>query len=639
VSVAWFDGVTITVEVAFTTAPLATTPTWTDVSAYVRGIEIDRGRSDEFSKFGPGTCAVTFSNRDRRFDPEYAAGAYFGNLNPMKKIRVRATYSATTYDLFVGFVQGWPQAYEFTFDSTVTVQCVDGSRILESSTLNRSAYEAAVLADGPMAYYPLQGENTYEDALGGSALSPSGTWGAGSSTGVIGADESLVPTERQFVTPGSEAYLTSSAPVPSAPLSLDAWVFMSGVPNVSDFHYFQINGGLDTTSNWIYVRYSYLFGWKVNVKNAAINRWYATTAGVTGTAVGWHHLAVTLDASTVAIYLDGALLWSAAPVVGTAGLTEGPASVLLSCRVNTTVTPQADALAHVAFYPTTLSAARITEHYLAGIAAYGHPYGERSGGRVGRVLDEAGWPAADRTLSTGDTVHGPYIPDRQSAMGYMQDAETAEDGYLFIGKNGNVVLRDRNWQWTQASVGTFSDDGSDIPYEAITIDANSLEPLRTAVSVTYGPNDAYLKVEDATAKTAYGPAFEALSTPTLDSSLTARSLAQYRLRAWKDPSTRITELTVQPRAKAATAYPVVLALELGDRITVERTPGNPVVGSQIVKSLTVQGISHSIDVDGTWLTTLYLSPAPALGTAVPYLIVGDATYGQIGAGPGNKIPF
>lgn len=645
-SVAWFDGVTITVEVAFTTAPLASSPSWTDVSAYVRGIEIDRGRSDEFSKFGPGTCAVTFSNRDRRFDPEYAAGSYFGNLNPMKKIRVRATYSATTYDLFVGFVQGWPQDYKWTFDSTVTVKCVDGSRILESSTLNRSAYEAAVVADSPVAYWPMQEQNvtssaSYAETIGGrdayfipsaSSTLPAITAPTVTTISQLIEVDSAVQLDTNYDAFGGSVTATAGVTdrMPSEPLGLEMWFRpnLDGANNSSISVRAAQSGGL---SSYIRVSVSSVGALRLEFSNAADDVTWSTSADVLTTisTERFSHIAAWYNGSTtVTIYVNGTAAATATVSAGAAadvttatGLVMGPGE-----------------FAHVAVYTGSVEPSWST-HYFAGISAYGHPYGERTGARVGRVLDEIGWPSADRTLSTGDTVHGPYIPDRQSAMGYMQDAETAEDGYLFIGKNGNVILRDRNWQWTQASVGTFSDDGSDIPYEAITIDANSLEPLRTAVSVTYGPNDAYLKVEDSTAKTAYGPALEALSTPTLDSSLTARSLAQYRLRAWKDPATRITELTVQPRAKAATAYPVVLALELGDRITVERTPGNPVIGSQIVKSLTVQGISHSIDVDGTWLTTLYLSPAPALGTAVPYLIVGDATYGRIGAAAGNKIPF
>jgi hypothetical protein len=152
VSVTWYDSVAITVEVAFTTDPLAVTPTWTDISAYVLEIpNITSGRSSEFTQISPSTMSVVLSNGDRRFDPEHAAGPYFGTLLPGRKIRVKVVYSAVTYYLFTGYVLGWPQEYQSSVDSTVTVNCVDGSKFLEQATLAASAYEAAVLADSPIA--------------------------------------------------------------------------------------------------------------------------------------------------------------------------------------------------------------------------------------------------------------------------------------------------------------------------------------------------------------------------------------------------------------------------------------------------------------------------------------------------------
>jgi len=627
-SVAWFDGVTLTVEVAFTTTPLGA-PTWTDVSDYVRGIDINRGRSDEFSTFGPGTLSVTFSNADRRFDPEHGASPYAPNLLPMKRIRVRATYASTTHDLFVGFVQGWPQAYVWTFDSTVTVEAVDASRFLESSDLNRSAYETAVLADGPSHYWPLQEQNTtssarYPDTVTGREMAPYG----GplpvpvSASPVIGADVGMSAS----FNPDAINDLSLGIPsVDAAPLSLEAWVYF-GAP----------------LSRLVVAAYGPLgdaLGFSVDssgqlvtaASNTALN--VVRTSAFTGRAAEpgkWQHVALTLDATELRLYVDGQL-------AHTSSLSVGTGFIGLLPKLSSYSADASDAVAHIAAYPTTLTAAQVQTHHLAGLTAFGHPYGERSGARVDRVLDEIGWPAGDRALSTGDTVHGAYRPDRSSAMRYLRFVETAEDGLLFIGRDGKVTLRDRTWQWLNTSSATYSDDGSDIPYDDIEIDANSVEPLRNVVSNTYGPNNAYLKVSNDTSVTNYGPAQETLSTPTLESAQTARALAEYRLQRSSTPTSRITRMSVNPRGKPATAYPAVLALELGDRITVERTPQG--VGSQIVKSLAVQGYSHRITREGEWMTSFYMSPAPDLATDVPYFIVGDATYGRLGVTAGNQIPF
>jgi hypothetical protein len=55
-------------EIAFASNP-ADTPVYVDVSAYVRSVDITRGRQRELDVVEAGTADITLSNRDRRFDP------------------------------------------------------------------------------------------------------------------------------------------------------------------------------------------------------------------------------------------------------------------------------------------------------------------------------------------------------------------------------------------------------------------------------------------------------------------------------------------------------------------------------------------------------------------------------------------
>jgi len=117
---------TITARIAFATGPLAVTPTWTDVSSYVRKVSIRRGRQDELNRMEAGTATVVLDNLDRRFDPTYTGGAYYGTVLPMRKINIRATWNAVTYDLFTGYIESWPPSWQLDGDSSVTLPCVDG---------------------------------------------------------------------------------------------------------------------------------------------------------------------------------------------------------------------------------------------------------------------------------------------------------------------------------------------------------------------------------------------------------------------------------------------------------------------------------------------------------------------------------
>ena len=91
------------VEIAFADSPYVVSPTWTDVTSYVRGMEIDRGVNDDWDLVASGSASVTLSNLDRRFDPFNTTGPYYGNLLPRRQIRIRATHGGTTYDVFRGF--------------------------------------------------------------------------------------------------------------------------------------------------------------------------------------------------------------------------------------------------------------------------------------------------------------------------------------------------------------------------------------------------------------------------------------------------------------------------------------------------------------------------------------------------------
>jgi len=162
---------TLSVQVAFDDDPLATSWTWTDITAYVKSIQVKIGRDREVDDFEPGRATIELDNTDRRFDPEHATGPYYGKLLPSKRVRIRATHSAVTYTLFHGFVDDWPQDYGGSWTSDVVVPCTDAFGQLARATLPSSVYAAEVLADDPWAWWRLQeqeGAGSWSDSSGNS---------------------------------------------------------------------------------------------------------------------------------------------------------------------------------------------------------------------------------------------------------------------------------------------------------------------------------------------------------------------------------------------------------------------------------------------------------------------------------------
>lgn len=103
------DFPTLNILIALDTDPLSAAPIWTDITAKGMTVEINRGRSFELDDVQAGTLTITLNNIDRSLDPTYAAGPYFTKLTVNRRIRVCATIYGTTYVLWDGFVDRYPQ--------------------------------------------------------------------------------------------------------------------------------------------------------------------------------------------------------------------------------------------------------------------------------------------------------------------------------------------------------------------------------------------------------------------------------------------------------------------------------------------------------------------------------------------------
>ena len=641
-----WNGANVYVEIAFDNSPLTAIAscTWVDVTAYARRISTNRGRNTELATYAPGTTTIDLDNRARLFDPTNTAGTYYGKLAPMKRIRVRASYGATSAVLFSGFVLGWPITYPGMVDSVVSVSCVDAFHLLEQSSLPGSAYGASVLADSPSYYWPMQ-----ELTDGGSpaavgnidlvpAISSNVDLGVGYELGTVGQPYG---ESAGMVTGRGVAYTPAMTTVPQ---TIEGW-----------FGPHDLNAGPGITA---YVNTTNVFGASLRQNGTQASIYYTNSVAnkravaTSGTAshvdiaydptVSPTHYMATVTASTVDLYMNGNLVASVALEAGTHTIGSSSTSQVLVDTQQITATPSTTAMAHVAVYASALTATDAMEHYLAGINAHGHPFGERAGTRIGRILDAIGWPSADRTIGTGETVLGNWAPASATAMSEMRACEEVEQGLLFVAGDGTITFRDRQWQMTATaavtSQATFGDSGAETMYNDITIDGNRIDFVRNAITVSY--SGANVTVKDSTSVGAYGIQADSVTATMLPTwaGYLARQLAAFRLRLRKSPATRIPSLTHDVRAGAgvATNLPVILPLELGYRVTVKRRPTGG-TGSLSV-ACAVQGISHEI-TPATWEATYYLAPCPPSYTEAPYLVLGDATYGKIGTVAGNTIPY
>lgn len=107
-----FDSdVDVTVEIGLGSNPLTTSPTWTDISDYVRGAGWQRGRPSTQTEFPAGQGSLLLDNSDGRFYSFDTGSPYSPNVKVGVPIRIVATHNATPYPLFRGFVGDWDSPY------------------------------------------------------------------------------------------------------------------------------------------------------------------------------------------------------------------------------------------------------------------------------------------------------------------------------------------------------------------------------------------------------------------------------------------------------------------------------------------------------------------------------------------------
>ena len=109
-----------------------------NVTNQVLRVSTRRGRNRILANFEAGTATVTLNDPNSDFNPFNVTGPYFTKLLPLRKIRIFATTEyqgdVVEVNLFSGYITTFDTGfYEgVNTTSTVTLQCVDGFRLLNN---------------------------------------------------------------------------------------------------------------------------------------------------------------------------------------------------------------------------------------------------------------------------------------------------------------------------------------------------------------------------------------------------------------------------------------------------------------------------------------------------------------------------
>jgi hypothetical protein len=109
-----------------------------DITPQVRKVSTRRGRNRILANFEAGSAAVILNDPNSDFNPQNPSSPYYGKLLPLRKIRIYAETTLSGNPVTVNLFSGYITSYDTSFyqgtndDSTVTLQCVDGFRLLNN---------------------------------------------------------------------------------------------------------------------------------------------------------------------------------------------------------------------------------------------------------------------------------------------------------------------------------------------------------------------------------------------------------------------------------------------------------------------------------------------------------------------------
>jgi len=239
--------------------------------------------------------------------------------------------------------------------------------------------------------------------------------------------------------------------------------------------------------------------------------------------------------------------------------------------------------------------------------------GDRSGTRINRILDEAGYPTVLRSVDTGQTIVAPTVFG-DFALELLRQVEMTEFGFLWVDGGGMLRFYDRHKATTTprstTSQVTFSD--ADAPAEAILVELEldwSRDRTFNDAHVTRDPTPGMpTRVEDPDAADdtpveqvwtdlATQSQWGTLSVPAevgklLRSDFEAYAMAQYLVERFKTSQARVRKVKVN-LLRRTDLWDRLLPLGLLDRIAVRRNYGP----RTIVEQLLIQGFSETITSD------------------------------------------
>jgi hypothetical protein len=250
-----------------------------------------------------------------------------------------------------------------------------------------------------------------------------------------------------------------------------------------------------------------------------------------------------------------------------------------------------------------------------------------SSARLTAVLDlpEVDFPIAQRNISTGTQTLGGAaaftVEAGTSTLEYCTRINSAEQGRLFMSRDGDLTFQPRIGNTLSQPVADFHDDGTNLPFDSLGISFEADQVVnRAAVAIAGGDQQI---ADDAASQAKYFIQTTSITDSLLHNDTAALALANYLLSP--EPEARYTAVGTNLNKLTTAQRDTIAVVDIGDTITIEKSFASGNTTTELAQELSVEGIEHTITVSNGHSIMYFTAPT----TIVYELILDDAIYGII----------
>jgi hypothetical protein len=250
--------------------------------------------------------------------------------------------------------------------------------------------------------------------------------------------------------------------------------------------------------------------------------------------------------------------------------------------------------------------------------------------RLEAVLDlpEVNFPAGQRALTTGTQTLGGAaaftVNQGTNVLSYCNEINDAEQGRLFMSRDGFLTFQPRIGNTLSAAVADFHDDGTNLPFNQLGISFEADQVVNRAVVQILGSNNPQI-ADDAASQTKYFIQTQSITNSLLHNDTAAATLASYLLEG--EPEPRYTSVGTAFNMLTTAQRDTVAIIDIGDTVTIEKTFTSGAGTTELAQELSIEGVEHTLNIGDGHKILLFTSPT----TIVYELILNDAVFGILDA--------